>query len=106
MAVPIPGEAFIQIPFPESGPWLEEGQSLNLGPFGWGQCSGNLFKTADNRLYVYISIVTWPGEYVADMPLHVATEGPSTLHIRWADKRVTLRQSSHPPVDATWKQPR
>ena len=103
---PLPGSASLIIPFPEPGDWMEKGRSLDLGRFQADLCSGNLFKTIENKLYVYLRVVTWPGLVKAHMPLRVPAEGAdaSTLHIQWAGKQVRLQQDDHPPIYADWQQ--
>ena len=98
-----PGDAAVIIPFPEPGEWLEVGQSRDLGAFERGVCSGNLFKTADNQLYVFLRVMGKPDHVVkAYMPLIVPDAGESTLHIHWEETLVRLWQDSRPAIDADW----
>ncbi len=107
-AQPLPGYVYIEIPFPPPGSWMDEGQKLDLGRFEQGLCSGNLFKTINNKLYVFAEFQTWGGRFIkADMPLHVPAEDgvASILHIRWADTGVRLQQDARQPIDVAWQPP-
>lgn len=104
MATPFPSQAIVEIPFPEKGDWTKEGNSLDLGPFHSSYCRGNLYKTADNKLYVYIEIDGgWPEVTPAYLPLNVPETGLSYLRIRWAEEGVSLRQDSFPAISTPWK---
>lgn len=108
MTKPIPSAVYVPIPFPESGNWLNEGNSKDLGEFRQGLCSGSFFKTADNQLYVFLEMMTWPDVCIkAYIPLRVPSEDEdaSTLHIRWGDTGAHLQQDAYPSIHATW-QPR
>lgn len=103
---PLPGSATIPIPFPSCGPWADEGQSLQLGRFRQGFCSGNFYKTADNQLYLFLEIATWGGKCIKSyIPLRVpeGDEGASILHIHWADIGVRLQQDAYPPTHEDWQ---
>ena len=106
-ATPLPGNTSLPIPFPETGPWLDEGQTLDIGRFSSGLCSGNFYKTIDNKLYIFLEVMTWEDVCVeAYMPLRLPDEGISILHIRWADTGVRLQQDAYPPIHEVWRQPR
>lgn len=100
------GHGSLTIPFPAPGKWLEEGQSLDLGNVQNGMCSGRFYKTADNKLHVYIEVMTWGDRFIKEyMPLHVHREGESTLYIHWREEGAVLRQDDCAPIDAAWQQP-
>lgn len=106
MNTPLPGYATLVIPFPSQGPWLNEGASYDLGRFENGLCSGNLYKTADNQLYVFAEVMTWRDACIkAYIPLRVPAEGEdaSILRIRWEDTGVRLQQDAYPPIHAAWQ---
>ena len=101
----VPGYSAVVIPFPAKGPWIDEGQSLDLGNFKSGMCSGRLYKTAENELHVYIEVMTWGDRFIKEyMPLYVPDEGESTLYIRWREEGVVLRQDDREPIDSAWQQ--
>jgi len=106
MTTSIPGTVYVTIPFPEPGEWQYEGQSLDLGPFRQGMCAGNLYKTADNCLHVFVVVETWTSLCVkARIPLRVPAEdeGASTLRIHWRDTGVVLQQDTYPSIHVDWQ---
>ena len=103
-AASVPGHEHILIRFPEAGTWQELGQWRDLGPCNGNYCTGNLSKTADNQLYLYLKITSWPGLCIKEfMPFHLPDEGKSTLYIRWEETGVHLRLDNHPAIEAAWK---
>jgi len=97
----VPGDIAVPIQFPERGEWMNRGESLDLGPFNQGPCSGYLYKTSENRLYVSFRIMMC-GDVKADMPLHFPDGGQSILYIHWEEAGVRLRQDDREPIDVSW----
>jgi hypothetical protein len=102
----LPGEVYIDIPFPPKGSWADLGQSLALGEGRQGLCNFSLYKSADNRLHVYAQFSTWGSRYIkTDIPLNVPDVGVSKLYIRWEDKKVVLRQDNLLAIELDWQFP-
>jgi hypothetical protein len=101
---PLPGHTTLVIPFPPAGPWQTEGQSRDIGAFKSGLCSGNLFKTADNCLYIFLEVLTWKNRFIKTyIPLRLPDEGESMLHIHWREAGVRLQQDAHPAIEVDWQ---
>jgi len=86
------GRESVPIPFPDQGPWMSEGQSRDLGAFRQGMCSGNLFKQADNHLYVSLHIMTCGDIEPIRIPLGDREYGPHILDICWEEAQVRRRR--------------
>lgn len=101
-----PGHEVLELPFPEGKDWLVSGQPRDLGPFHEGMCSGHLYKTPDDTLYLNMHIMTWPEDVTHHLPLYVPIQRPSILDIRWGEEGVTLQQDDQPAIAIPWQTPR
>jgi len=80
---------------------MEEGQSLDLGPFKGLKCSGQFYKQADNHLYVSMRIASC-GDINARIPLSDREYGEHILDIRWEAEQVHLRLGRRLEVAIAW----
>lgn len=102
------GSALIKMPLSEDRSWLKEGKIRDFGVQKDGLCSCNLYKTRDNRLYVFLRVITWGDRFIKEhIRWYAPPEGAdvSILHIRWRDKGVNLRQDNHPSIEVGWQLP-